>query len=363
MRGSNTDWSQGSQQNIMGNEVNNGDYQPQQTVSSISYQQPVNVNLQQENTKNENNFQQEAKDLSKTECVDLYRNTMPQEGVVRQPRVIPAEETVNKNPHVLTEENRRQVGTKQQNNTNMKQNVTNQPNSKKKSIGPVVFGSVSVTLLLVLIVVYILYSFGLLHIGKGYIKESEIPTTEEIEETGEIEEVEPELKEAVSEVEITTEVITTEEITTEAVTEAVTEDVTEAPNVNKIGSGVLGYVTIPEGYTNISGTDLPENIVESQQAVDVSNKNIITLISYKDATKEQIVGAVANELQSRGEFTTDENAVVGAYQATHYATQYEDTSVNIYIFTTDKDNYVHYLAVEYIPGGESLMNCISTFTY
>lgn len=377
MRGSNG-WTQDNNGIPMQGGGNNGNpFNNPQGNANNGYQSQVN----NQNMNTNSSYQQsepEAQVLTREMYTDPYRNSMPQQGSVRQPRV---------NNGVNQQRPQGNVGSNQQNdnmqNRNMQgnypqrnvqtggvgngnqqrpmQNRSYQGNqdhqdsgTNKSKTGLCVLLSVICTLLAVIVILVVMGKLGYAQFGKE-VKVPEKSTESRVDKNQDVPseyswsttESTPSTEFTETDTESST--IVTETTTTAPTTEEnKTEKSSEANNSSAMGNVGTGTITLPDGFTS-SQVDVGSSDIVCYSASDGSGNNSITLMSIANDNIKTYTDGVVKQMESyTDKEITKSSGKCGSYDATvvsSYLTQYKKY-MKVYIFTTDKDEYIHYVAIE-----------------
>lgn len=384
MRGSNG-WTQDNNGMPMQGGGNSGNPFSGNTQGNVNNGYQSQVNNQNMNTNS--SYQQsepEAQILTREMYTDPYRNSMPQQGSVRQPRVNNGgnqqrpQGNVGGNQQNANMQNRSVQGNYPQRNVqtggvgngnqqrptqnrNYQGNQDYQDSSANKSkTGLCVLLSVICTLLAIIVILVVMSKFGYVQFGKE-VKVPEKSTESRVDEDWEMTseyswnttESTPSTEFTETDTESSTIVtesstIVTETTTTAPTEENKTEESSESNNSSSMGNVGTGTITLPDGFT-YSQVDVGSNDIVCYSASDESGNNSITLMSIANDNIKTYTDGVVKQMESY----TDKEIIkssgkCGSYDATvvsSYLTQYKKY-MKVYIFTTDKDEYIHYVAIE-----------------
>lgn len=374
MRGSNG-WTQDNNGMPMQGGGNNGNpFNNQQGNANNGYQSQVN----NQNMNTNNSYQQsepEAQVLTREMYTDPYRNSMPQQGSVRQPRVNNGgnrqrpQGDMGGNPQNVNMQNRSMQGNYSQRNVQTggvgnenqqrpMQNRSYQGNqcqgANKSKTGLCVLLSVICTLLAVIVILVVMSKLGYVQFGKE-VKVPEKSTESRVDKNQDApSEYSWSTTESTSSTEFTetdteSSTIVTETTTTAPTTEEnKTEKSSEANNSSAMGNVGTGTITLPDGFTS-SQVDVGSSDIVCYSASDESGNNSITLMSIANDNIKTYTDGVVKQMESyTDKEITKSSGKCGSYDATvvsSYLTQYKKY-MKVYIFTTDKDEYIHYVAIE-----------------
>lgn len=375
MRGSNG-WTQDNNGMPMQGGGNNGNpfNNPQGNVNN-GYQNQVN----NQNMNTNSSYQQsepEAQVLTREMYTDPYRNSMPQQGSVRQPRVNNGgnqqrpQGDVGGNQQNVNMQNRRMQGNYPQRNVqtggvgngNQQRPMQNRnyqgdqdhqdSGANNGKIGLCVLLSVICTLLAVIVILVVMSKFDYVQFGKE-VKVPEKSTESRVDDemTSEYSWSTTESIPSTEFTETDTEssTIVTETTTTAPTTEEnKTEKSSESNNSSSMGNVGTGTITLPDGFTS-SQVDVGNSDIVCYSASDESGNNSITLMSIANDNIKTYTDGVVKQMESyTDKEITKSSGKCGSYDATvvsSYLTQYKKY-MKVYIFTTDKDEYIHYVAIE-----------------
>lgn len=371
MRGSNG-WTQDNNGMPMQGGGNNGNpfNNPQGSVNN-GYQSQVN----NQNMNTNSSYQQsepEAQVLTREMYTDPYRNSMPQQGSVRQPRVNNGgnqqrpQGDVGGNQQNANMQNRSMQGNYSQRNVQtggvgsgnqqrLMQNRSYQgnqgSNTNNSKTGLCVLLSVICTLLAVIVILVVMSKFGFVQFGRE-VKVPEKSTESRVDE-GMTSEYSWSTTESTPSTEFTetdteSSTIVTETTTTAPTEEDKTEESSESNNSSSMGNIGTGTITLPDGFTS-SQVDVGSSDIVCYSASDESGNNSITLMSVANDNIKTYTDGVVKQMESyTDKEITKSSGKCGSYDATvvsSYLTQYKKY-MKVYIFTTDKDEYIHYVAIE-----------------
>lgn len=377
MRGSNG-WTQDNNGMPMQRVGNNGNpFNNQQGNVNNGYQNQVN----NQNMNTDNSYQQsepEAQVLTREMYTDPYRNSMPQHGSVRQPRVNNGgnqqrpQGNVGGNQQNANMQNRsmqsnypqRNVQTGGVGNGNQQRPVQNRnyqgnqdhqdSGANNGKTGLCVLLSVICTLLAIIVILVVMSKFGYVQFGKE-VKVSEKSTESRVDKNQDAPseyswsttESTPSTEFTETDTESST--IVTETTTTAPTTEEnKTEESSEVNNSSAMGNVGTGTITLPDGFTS-SQVDVGSSDIVCYSASDESGNNSITLMSIANDNIKTYTDGVVKQMESyTDKEITKSSGKCGSYDATvvsSYLTQYKKY-MKVYIFTTDKDEYIHYVAIE-----------------
>lgn len=376
MRGSNG-WTQDNNGMPMHGGGNNGNpFNNQQGNVNNGYQSQVN----NQNMNTNNSYQQsepEAQVLTREMYTDPYRNSMPQQGSVRQPRVNNGgnrqrpQGDMGGNPQNVNMQNRSMQGNYSQRNVQTggvgnenqqrpMQNRNYQGNqdyqdsdANKSKTGLCVLLSVICTLLAVIVILVVMSKLGYVQFGKE-VKVPEKSTESRVDKNQDApSEYSWSTTESISSTEFTetdteSSTIVTETTTTAPTEENKTEKSSEVNNSSAMGNVGTGTITLPDGFTS-SQVDVGSSDIVCYSASDGSGNNSITLMSIANDNIKTYTDGVVKQMESyTDKEITKSSGKCGSYDATvvsSYLTQYKKY-MKVYIFTTDKDEYIHYVAIE-----------------
>lgn len=373
MRGSNG-WTQDNNGMSMqgggngGNPFNN----PQGNVNN-GYQNQVN----NQNMNINSSYQQsepEAQVLTREMYTDPYRNSMPQQGSIRQPRVNNGgnqqrpQVGMGNNQQTANIQNRSMQGNYSQRNVQtggvgsgnqqrLMQNRSYQgyqdSGVNKSKTGLCVLLSVICTLLAIIVILIVMSKLGYVQFGKE-VKVPEKSTESRVDEDEEMTseyswnttESTPITEFTETDTESST--IVTETTTTAPTEEDKTEESSESNNSSSMGNVGTGTIMLPDGFTS-SQVDVGSSDIVCYSASDESGNNSITLMSIANDNIKTYTDGVVKQMESyTDKEITKSSGKCGSYDATvvsSYLTQYKKY-MKVYIFTTDKDEYIHYVAIE-----------------
>lgn len=374
MRGSNG-WTQDNNGMPIQGGGNNGNpfNNPQGNVSN-GYQNQAN----NQNMNTNSSYQQlepEAQVLTREMYTDPYRNSIPQQGSVRQPRVNNSgnqqrpQVGMGNNQQTANMQNRNIQGNYPQRNVQtggvgngnqqrLMQNRSYQGNQdsgvNKSKTGLCVLLSVICTLLAIIVILIVMSKLGYVQFGKE-VKVPEKSTESRVDEDEEMTseyswnttESTPITEFTETDTESST--IVTETTTTAPTTEEnKTEESSESDNSSSMGNVGTGTITLPDGFT-YSQVDVGSSDIVCYSASDESGNNSITLMSIANDNIKTYTDGVVKQMESyTDKEITKSSGKCGSYDATvvsSYLTQYKKY-MKVYIFTTDKDEYIHYVAIE-----------------
>lgn len=376
MRGSNG-WTQDNNGMPMQGGGNTGNpFNNSQGNANNEYQSQVNNQSMGTNS----SYQQsepEAQVLTREMYTDPYRNSMPQQGSVRQPRVNNGgnqqrpQGNVGGNQQNVNMQSRNTQGNYSQRNVQMSgvdngnqqrpmQNRSYQGNqdyqdsgANKSKTGLCVLLSVICTLLAIIVILVVMNKLGYVQFGKE-VKVPEKSTESRVDEgAGMTSEYSWSTTESTPSTEFTetdteSSTIVTETTTTAPTEEDKTEESSESNNNSSMGNVGTGIITLPDGFTS-SWVDVGSSDIVCYSASDESGNNSITLMSIANDNIKTYTDGVVKQMESyTDKEITKSSGKCGSYDATvvsSYLTQYKKY-MKVYIFTTDKDEYIHYVAIE-----------------
>lgn len=374
MRGSNG-WTQDNNGMPMQGGGNGGNPFSGNTQGNVNNGYQSQVNNQNMNTNS--SYQQsepEAQVLTREMYTDPYRNSMPQQGSVRQPRVNTGgnqqrpQVGMGNNQQTANMQNRSMQGNYPQRNVQTggvgnenqqrpMQNRSYQGNqdsgANKSKTGLCVLLSVICTLLAIIVILIVMSKFGYVQFGKE-VKVPEKSTESRVDEDEEMTseyswsttESTPSTEFTETDTESST--IVTETTTTAPTEEDKTEESSESNSSSAMGNVGTGTITLPDGFTS-SQVDVGSSDIVCYSASDESGNNSITLMSIANDNIKTYTDGVVKQMESyTDKEITKSSGKCGSYDATvvsSYLTQYKKY-MKVYIFTTDKDEYIHYVAIE-----------------
>lgn len=373
MRGSNG-WTQDNNGMPMQGGGNNGNpfNNPQGSVNN-GYQNQAN----NQNMNTNSSYQQsepEAQVLTREMYTDPYRNSMPQQGSVRQPRVNNGgnqqrpQGDMSGNQQNANMQNRSMQGSYSHRNVqtggvgsgNQQRPMQNRSyqgnqgsNTNNSKTGLCVLLSVICTLLAVIVILVVMSKFGFVQFGKE-VKVPEKSTESRVDEemTSEYSwsttESTPSTEFTETDTDTESSTIVTETTTTAPIEENKTEESSESNNGSTMGNVGTGTITLPDGFTS-SQVDVGNSDIVCYSASDDSGNNSITLMSIANDNIKTYTDGVIKQIESYTDKEINKSSgKCGSYDATvlsSYLTQYKKY-MEVYIFTTDKDEYIHYVAIE-----------------
>ena len=373
MRGSNG-WTQDNNGMPMQGGGNSGNPFSGNTQGNVNNGYQSQVNNQNMNTNS--SYQQsepEAQVLTREMYTDPYRNSMPQQGSVRQPRVNTGgnqqrpQVGMGNNQQTANMQNRSMQGNYPQRNVqtggvgngNQQRPMQNRSyqgnqgsNTNNSKIGLCVLLSVICTLLAIIVILVVMSKFGYVQFGKE-VKVSEKSTESRVDDemTSEYSWSTTESTTSTEFTETDTEssTIVTETTTTAPTTEEnKTEKSSEVNSSSSMGNVGTGTITLPDDFTS-SQVDVGSSDIVCYSASDESGNNSITLMSIANDNIKTYTDGVVKQMESyTDKEITKSSGKCGSYDATvvsSYLTQYKKY-MKVYIFTTDKDEYIHYVAIE-----------------
>ncbi len=376
MRGSNG-WTQDNGGMPTQGGGNNGNpFNNQQDNANNGYQNQVN----NQNMNTNSSYQQsepEAQVLTREMYTDPYRNSMPQQGSVRQPRVNKGgnqqrpQDDIGVNQQNANMQNRNMQGNYPQRNVqtggvgnvNQQRSMQNRSyqgnqdyqdsGANKSKTGLCVLLSVICTLLAVIVILVVMSKLGYAQFGKE-VKVPEKSTESRVDKNQDAPseyswnttEYTPSTEFTETDTESST--IVTETTTTASTEENKTEESTESSNGSAMGNVGTGTITLPDGFTS-SQVDVGSSDIVCYSASDDSGNNSITLMSIANDNIKTYTDGVVKQMESyTDKEITKSSGKCGSYDAivvSSYLTQYKKY-MEVYIFTTDKDEYIHYVAIE-----------------
>ena len=225
--------------------------------------------------------------------------------------------------------------------------------ANKSKTGLCVLLSVICTLLAVIVILVVMSKLGYAQFGKE-VKVPEKSTESRVDKNQDVPseyswsttESTPSTEFTETDTESST--IVTETTTTAPTEEDKTEESSESNNSSSMGNVGTGTITLPDGFTS-SQVDVGSDDIVCYSASDESGNNSITIMSIANENLKTYTDSVIKQIESYTDRDiTKGTGKCGSYDATvvsSYLTQYKKY-MKVYIFTTDKDEYIHYVAIE-----------------